>query len=150
MRARLIFISLTTGLLFFVCTASRAEFYSGNQLKDKLEKWERLDNSNAVDGSIGAGYVAGVFDVKVGVTICTPPNVTLGQVTSIVLKFLRQYPERLHLDAYLLTEVALSTTWPCKPRPSTSENAPGSGQLAPEVSAAPTPKPKPKVQVSPF
>lgn len=44
---------------------------------------------------------------------CIPAGVTKGQATDIVVKFLRENPERRHLDGTLLVVVSLHSAFPC-------------------------------------
>jgi len=66
-----------------------------------------------------AGYVDGVADTLTGHRLSCPPGVvTYGQLESIVLKFLRDHPERLHENRLVLVEEALRGAFPCSPTPS--------------------------------
>src|SRR5690348_4561154 len=82
--------------LIAVSPQAWAEFQSGNQLKAGLEHFEKGDGT--VDGTYAAGYVIGVFDQLSSVRVCSPRSVTAGQVTDVVLKFMRQHPELLHFS----------------------------------------------------
>ena len=96
----------TLAALMFVPALACAEFYSGNDLLNKMD--------GAETGLIAMGYVAGVFDVGVGTNHCPPSHVTLGQVRDMVKQHLLMYPERRHYSAdYLIMEM-LKKTWPCK------------------------------------
>jgi hypothetical protein len=64
-------------------------------------------------------YVAGVLDGwylrdDEHLTICEPNDVTNGQEGLIVLKYLRDHPEELHLKAAALVIKAMGKAFPCK------------------------------------
>ncbi len=52
---------------------------------------------------------------QVGIeNVCVPDEVTVGQITKVVVKYLKDHPEKLHLGAGLLTMTALKDAFPCK------------------------------------
>lgn len=141
--------SLALSVVFSYTALSYAEFESGNKLKQGLEAWDRSDTSQIIDGALAVGYVKGVYDSRVRVNFCPPSSssITVGQVISIVLKFLRENPDQLHKTGDTNVVVALMRVWPCAPRqqdatPDTSSPTP--------VPQAPKPRPKPREESSPF
>ena len=95
--------------------ASYADFITGNKLVRYCEGWEE-DTATFQKGVCG-GYVVGVFDANPGNRLCSPTNVTvdveIGQVVSIVRKYLKENPERLHNTAAVLVTAALAEAFPC-------------------------------------
>jgi len=82
------------------------EFMSGNNLHNKMtgdfgEKMQAL------------GFIQGVFDVYVSVTFCSPENVTAGQVSDMVKRYLDNNPSTRHKTAESLINQALKQAWPC-------------------------------------
>jgi len=65
---------------------------------------------NFADGMC-RGVVMGVIEVSP--KVCPSEGVTLAQAVRIVLKFLQDHPERLHLRGSELAEDALSKAFPC-------------------------------------
>ena len=69
------------------------------------------------------GYVIGVwqglrmaYDLEgVKQFYCPPDEVTNGQTVSILLKFIKDHPEKAHLETRLLEGYALMDAFPCKP-----------------------------------
>jgi hypothetical protein len=51
------------------------------------------------------------------VTGCVPEEVTVGQEISIVVKYLREHPEKLHYPGSVLVNIALNEAFPCKAQP---------------------------------
>jgi xanthosine utilization system XapX-like protein len=100
------------------CGSTYTTFWAGNELKPRLEAWEREDTSNTERASLGAGYVVGVFDALSGVSVCSPGGVTVGQVAGVALKFMRANPEVLNLSADRIVSTSLKNVWPCKARAS--------------------------------
>jgi len=91
-----------------------------------LLKWcQDVDSDNtATKSSFGSGYCMGTMSTVytlvnyinsgLSVEMCPPPEVTNEQMARIVVKYLQQSPEVLHLDAAALTFSALRTAYPCK------------------------------------
>jgi hypothetical protein len=79
-------------LLCVPCMAS-AEFMSGNNLHNKM--------------------TGDLFDVYVSVTFCSPENVTAGQVSDMVKRYLDNNPSTRHKTAESLINLALKQAWPC-------------------------------------
>ena len=91
-----------------------------------LIKWCQDINSDTsvAKSSFGSGYCMGTMStvytlanyINSGVSIkmCPPSTMTNEQMARIVVKYLQQNPEVLHLDAATLTFSALRTAYPCK------------------------------------
>lgn len=91
-----------------------------------LIKWCQEVNSDnaATKSSFGSGYCMGTMSTVntlvnyinsgLSVEMCPPPEITNEQMARIVVKYLQQNPEVLHLDATALTVSALRTAYPCK------------------------------------
>ena len=60
-----------------------------------------------------AGYCTGLMEALVAFNSCIPNKVTRGQTSQIVIKYLREHPERLHEQAVWLAAKALDTAFPC-------------------------------------
>src|SRR5262245_48136623 len=101
--------------------------YDGNALlRDCTAAEQFLNDANAKlsDGTTAClSYVAGFMDalaatVVLGrqkpLTMCIPGTANRGQVVRIVVKYLREHPEKLHLVAGGLTYVAISEAFPCE------------------------------------
>jgi len=82
---------------------------TGNNLKTEC------GNPNSLfERSLCLGYIQGVADVFKDTSICFPKGVTPGQMESIVIKYLNEYPDRLHYSADSLVLDALGKAFPCK------------------------------------
>ena len=94
----------------FVFTASvsaQAEgvFLSGNAL---LQECEPKPNP------LCQGIVAGYSDMlSLNGQICKPLSVTVGQVSDVVVKFLREHPANRHYSAASIARFALKNAFPC-------------------------------------
>jgi hypothetical protein len=93
----------------------RSGFDTGNDLLRYCKNYER-DDATFVEG-VCAGHVVGVFDMMVefpipGARIC-PGRVERGQVVRVVVKYVKEHPEQLHLPAVVLTKTALVNAFPC-------------------------------------
>lgn len=142
-------LGLAIGLGVTSFNAACADDFSGNRLKGCLEKLEGGGKDGYFEAGLGAGYVAGLHDAGDGFLWCTPKTLTLGQLASVVLKHLRDNPDKLHLSADSLAVHILKKTWPCpNRRPGADVTTP---TQPPARSPRSTPRPKPKEQdVSPF
>jgi len=52
--------------------------------------------------------MTGVYEKMNDVLICPPDGVSVNQIASIVMKYLRENPEDLHFSAVSLVAIALS------------------------------------------
>jgi hypothetical protein len=93
-----------------------AGFYDGNALS------ERCESPIAGNESWCLGYVAGVYDaVDNPLTggsanagkVCMPESVKMGQLEDSVKLWLREHPEKRHLEASFLVLQALKEKFPC-------------------------------------
>jgi len=102
----------------------------GNSLLVNCQKFEQLEqekdkNNDLLSAAqIGTcmGTVNGVFETIIlvnsvipkDIQVCYPESITTGQHIRIVMKFLKDNPEQLHLnEAYLIRAAALKA-FPCK------------------------------------
>jgi len=98
--------------LLFVPAMARAEFWTGNNLHDRLTSSEVSERIQAL------GYVMGVFDVYVNVTFC-PGNqtgITAGQIRDMAAAWLAANPTQRNRNAEALVNEAFKQAWPCKNR----------------------------------
>jgi hypothetical protein len=86
----------------------RAEFYTGNELL------QRMQSDSVIEKSVALGFVAGVADTMEGILICSPDYATTGQARDVVLRHLLLNPQSRHKTAAALAVDALSAAWPCK------------------------------------
>ncbi len=96
--------ALAAGCLF--SAAAQASFWTGNDLLKRL-RGDEVDRIHAM------GYIAGVHDTGNGVTHCTPPGVTLGQLRDMMTMFLEQYPSIRNEPGDALVVAVLGAAWPC-------------------------------------
>ena len=98
--------------LLFVPTMAQAEFWTGNNLYNKLEDQDTIHKVQ------GIGYIMGVYDVYVNVTFCPPSEVgiTVGQIKDMVHAWLRANPNQRHRNAEALVNEAFKQAWPCANR----------------------------------
>lgn len=99
-------------------THANAAFESGNSLL------ARANLSDPGDDIYFLGYVVGVADRitsnPFGTVVCLPSNVTKGQVSAVVRKWLENNPAMLHYGADGLILDALHQSFPC-PKKATSK-----------------------------
>ncbi|MCY4765225.1 Rap1a/Tai family immunity protein [Klebsiella aerogenes] len=111
---------LIIGLAILVSFNACANFYDGNDLKKwsmaltKSNLGSALTPSEAADGSMFQGYVAGVYELGEGSYFCTPDRTRLIQLTDAVTNYINKHPELRSNPASNLTEQALIESFPCK------------------------------------
>jgi len=86
-----------------------AEFKDGNKLLAQLQG-TLMEQSNAM------GYITGIHDTMLGVSHCSPDNVTVGQVSDMVRSYLSNVPAERHRTGDVIVMHVLKTAWPCAER----------------------------------
>jgi hypothetical protein len=90
------------------------------QAAAKLADRGNYTTQEAIDGSFCRGYVAGVVDAMVGLSVqtetvyCIPSNADTDQFVRVVLKYLKDNPATLHHPAGALVANAIVTAFPCR------------------------------------
>lgn len=91
--------------LLMLSTAASAQYYTGNDLLERL-------NDPARD-FFAMGYIAGVSDLGLREYHCPPQTVTLGQMRDMVYRSLTNNPSNRHMSAAVLVTVTFMEKWPC-------------------------------------
>ena len=94
-------------LAIVASTTASAQFYSGNELL------QRMDSGDAGQNMLAMGYVAGVVDMTRGEYHCAPATVTLGQVRDMVRNYIYNNPANRHMNGSVLVALPLVEIWPC-------------------------------------
>ncbi|MCX8146785.1 MAG: Rap1a/Tai family immunity protein, partial [Azovibrio sp.] len=98
---------------------SQAAFWDGYKLKELADADDRTDIGNVQPADyqkVGylIGFVVGVHDAVDGILVCTPNQVKVGQIVSMVKKYVRENPDKWNRAASTLVMNALSSAFPCK------------------------------------
>ncbi|WP_314357028.1 Rap1a/Tai family immunity protein [Pseudomonas rhodesiae] len=93
-----------------LATPTIAWSMTGNDLVKWMPDYE--SNSGSFGGGVFGGYVAGIADFTRGVLFCPAGNITNGQNAAIVVKFLKNNPEKWNQQASGLVIEALSRAYP--------------------------------------
>ena len=99
--------------LMFVPAMARAEFWTGNDL------YNRIISSEVTERIQAMGYVMGVYDVAVHAIFCPPgseTNITVGQIRDMARNWLANNPHRRNESAEKLVIEAFKQAWPCRNR----------------------------------
>lgn len=88
-------------------SSAHAQFLTGNDLLI------RLNADNAIDRTLGTGFIMGVYDATLLLEHCPPDNVTAGQIRDMVAKNLYNGASARHLPAAAFVAYTLSIAWPC-------------------------------------
>ena len=96
----------------FVPAMARAEFWTGNNLYDRITSSEVSERIQAL------GYVMGVFDVYVNITFCpgSQSGITAGQIRDMAAAWLAANPTQRNRNAEALLNEIFKQAWPCKNR----------------------------------
>jgi|CXWL01.1.fsa_nt_gi hypothetical protein len=89
------------------------EFCSSHERAMKASSFD--NDIEAMRGGQCAGYISGVADAMGAEKLdaCFPNGTNHGHYFATVLKFLRDHPERLHEQRYILVRDALRAAFPC-------------------------------------
>lgn len=98
--------AIISTILLTLSTAASANFYTGNDLLERL-------NDPARD-YFAMGYIAGVSDLGLREYHCPPSTVTLGQMRDMVYRSLTTNPSNRHMGAALLVTLTFMEKWPCE------------------------------------
>ena len=95
--------------LLMIPAMAHAEFWTGNDLYNRMQSTSAMDNVQAY------GYVMGVYDVYVHIVFCpgTENRITVKQINDIAQQYLVLNPSLRNKDAYFLIQSAFKNTWPC-------------------------------------
>lgn len=99
--------ALITTIALLCASAAHAEFYTGNDI------FNRMTSRDAGDRTFALGFVGGVADLGHGVHHCAPGGVTLGQLYDMVKADMERHPAIRHMSAAMIVTVTLGDTWPC-------------------------------------
>ena len=113
-------------ILLFVISPSIAlgnHFSDGNALleacRQSTEKSESDNRFNEFNAGSCWGYIRATNDMyevmaqNAKRTICVSPKIGRKQITMVVVKYLKEHPERLHNVASLLIYEAFQEAFPC-------------------------------------
>ena len=88
---------------------------------------EKLSSVDATEGTFCVDYISGIHDTDFMVQMleehekitlmkhaCPPSNASTAQAVRIVVKYLHDNPERLHMPASVLVTDAIRSAFPCK------------------------------------
>lgn len=120
-------------LFFFFLNNAEASGWTGNHLLTNCSAFVSVLNGdkgrdNVDRTGLCIGYLNGIRDGVILMNtlasnqhrkndyyaICFPNNVSMGQSARILVKFLQERPEDLHIDAGALYYAALLNAFPCK------------------------------------
>jgi hypothetical protein len=93
------------------------------------------------------GYMRGWVDgYQEGATLCVPQKITALQLVRIVVKYLRDHPQRLHYNRGVLILSAVQEAFPCSTH---GRNFTDAELIQMGLPAAPTPTPQPGTPPAP-
>lgn len=125
MRAPMLIVTVAVGLLFWPMGANAQTPSNGNGLLKWCSEYdpnapasrstaeETEANRRFADSAYCMGYVNGVADsLDSHQLISRPEGVTTGQTVAVVIKYMQDHPESLHLPSIVLVTNALTKAWP--------------------------------------
>jgi hypothetical protein len=109
-------MAIVTVFMVLTVSLAQAQFMAGYELVQTWEAYSRIDEGKVREGDSGLGYlfmgyVTGVYDA-IGYLLEPPSTVNIGQICSVVGKYLEAHPERCHEPAFGLVLSALLEAFP--------------------------------------
>jgi len=106
--------------LSLICFAQSSDV-DGNQLLEHCSAYQKardnppITTKEQVSAGFCLGYMSAIADSNASEQhFCAHPNATIEQLARVVLKWLRDNPEKLHLNAGVVSYTALHAAFPCK------------------------------------
>ena len=114
---RIVFAARAAALFILVSSSALAgDFWTGNKLVAHLREFQKAERgSHDVDwesSGLFVGYVLGVYDSDHA--LCAAGQVSLGQISAVVAKYLDDHPADWDKPASSLVRSALRRAFPCK------------------------------------
>ena len=105
--------------LFVLVMSMPAQAITGNKLLEVCEDGEDQSlSTHFQNNAYCAGYITGITDglryLDFENRFCLPKGVTHGQTQKVVVKYLRENPQRLHEHYVPIILSALKEAFPCK------------------------------------
>lgn len=94
-------------IALFIPILTHADYFTGN---DIMDSW---DNKFHESNTMIRGYFAGVQDSYNGVHFCVDSKVKMSQAAEIVIKYMKDHPEKWHKAGKNLVLDALNKAFPC-------------------------------------
>ena len=114
-------------LMFIPTPVSAIPAWDGNELMNHCRHWQKATDRGFDEDTVGisvgmcAGLIGGytdsmrdfanVFTQKFN--LCIPNNAKWGQRIKVVIKYLEEHPEKLHMHYAILLLEAMSDAFPC-------------------------------------
>jgi len=103
------------------CIAQTSDV-DGNQLLERCSAYLKardnppLTAKEQIDAGFCLGYLSGITDSNAALKrdFCAPADATIEQFARVVVKWLRDNPAKLHLNAGDVSLTALRSAFPCK------------------------------------
>ena len=98
--------------LLMLPALARAEFWTGNDLFNRMSSTDVIERVQAV------GYVMGAYDVGVNLFFCpaTQTGITAGQLRDMMFNWLSVNAHRRNESAEKLINEVFARNWPCRNR----------------------------------
>ncbi len=100
-------------VMLVISPASGKTYVTGSMLKGQCERGDLPGDMFC------AAYITGAYDQLVneaearGTTLCVPDTVSANQLDSVVMKYLKEHPEKLRENAAFLVLGAIADAFPC-------------------------------------
>ena len=107
---------LITAALIALINVSTYPALAGHVTGEEL--LEYCESKNAAEWGFCSGFIWGAADGhqltrNESASFCSPEDTTSDQMGRVVVKYLREHPEKHHEYAAILVVVALVEAWPC-------------------------------------
>lgn len=108
----------TSLILVLISTSANARFVDGNTIMEWSTTGGGVDNSSTSNGLL-MGFVIGVVDANVErwaqyKQACIPRGVQAKQLVTVTTRYLKDNPQELSRDGFLIVHTAMSKAFPCR------------------------------------
>lgn len=108
----------TSLILVLILTPANARFVDGNTIMEWSTTGGGVDNSSTSNGLL-MGFVIGVVDANVErwaqyKQACIPRGVEAKQLVTVTSRYLKDNPQKLSSDGFLIVHTAMSKAFPCR------------------------------------
>lgn len=102
-------------VLLFAAAPAHAQ-NDANSVNWMLPGCRAADQDRFNDDPMRSGLCMGVIDAIAfaSPTVCASNNIALGQKIAVTLRYLEARPNRWHENFKMMTNEALTATWPCR------------------------------------
>ena len=102
-----------SGRDLFAACAFQDSLMAGEAPKSQVSISDALMQGMCLGMISGVRFFAETATRDTALAACIPESVSTRQINSVVVRYMRAHPERLHENFFVLAVTASAETWPC-------------------------------------